>query len=182
MNYFALLQHVLTTSMMFVAAIIWGLAAIPSVYIFLCSYEFLESATPIIKIGGISLLLGIGYILWGVSTVLLIGFIGLFITPRFKEARVPLRSLTTVRWGLIGALTRFRSGWMELISPSWVSNIHYRMMGCKIGKNVQINTANLNDAFMVEIGDGAVIGGGASINAHLVEKGELVLSPIKLIK
>lgn len=180
MNYFALLQHVLTTSMMFVAAIIWGLAAIPSVYIFLCSYEFLESATPIIKIGGISLLLGIGYILWGVSTVLLIGFIGLFITPRFKEARVPLRSLTTVRWGLIGALTRFRSGWMELISPSWVSNIHYRMMGCKIGKNVQINTANLNDAFMVEIGDGAVIGGGASINAHLVEKGELVLSPIKI--
>ena len=178
MNYFTMLQHVLTTCFMLVAAVVWGVAAIPSVYIFLCSYEFLESATPMLKVVGISLSLGVGYILWGVSIVLLTGICGFIIRPRLKESKVPLRSLTTIRWGIIGALTRLRYNWMELISPSWVSNIHYKMMGCKIGKNVQINTANLNDAFMVEIGDGAVIGGGASINAHLVEKGELVLAPV----
>ncbi|RAH14401.1 MAG: hypothetical protein CMB56_005795 [Methanobacteriota archaeon] len=178
MDLFGVLQHTITTILLGVASVIWGIAAIPSVFLLIWSYESLINAELIIRVIGISLSLGLAYILWGISTVLIIGIIGLIISPRKGEKRVPLRSLTTIRWGLIAALTRFSHSWIELISPSWITNMHYKMMGCKIGKNVQINTANLNDAFMVEIRDGAVVGGGASINAHLVEKGQLVLAPV----
>lgn len=178
MDFFGFLQHTITTLLLIFACLIWGIATIPSVFLVFWTYDSLVNSELIIKIIGISLSLGFAYILWGISTVSMIGSIGFIIRPKKIEKKVPLRSMTTIRWGLIAALTKFSHSWIELISPSWISNLYYRMMGCKIGKNVQINTANLNDAFMVEIKDGAVIGGGASINAHLVENGELILAPV----
>ena len=50
----------------------------------------------------------------------------------------------------------------------------------KIGAGCQINSPHLNDAGSVVLGDDVVIGGNAIINAHLVEKGELVMAPVKL--
>ena len=52
--------------------------------------------------------------------------------------------------------------------------------GAKIGKGAQLNTDNINDAGMVTLGEGVVMGGHATINAHLTEKGELVLSPVRV--
>ena len=47
-----------------------------------------------------------------------------------------------------------------------------------MGQGVQINTAYLNDAGSVTLGDRVVIGGKAIINAHLTESGELVMAPV----
>ena len=56
------------------------------------------------------------------------------------------------------------------------------MSGAKLGKGVQINTAHVNDAGSVTLEDGVVIGGNAIINAHLTEKGELVMAPVSIGK
>ena len=66
------------------------------------------------------------------------------------------------------------------IVPSLQVNIYYKLMGAKIGKSVQILTDSLNDAHMVTLGDGVVVGGNATINGHLVERGEIVLAPVKV--
>ena len=52
----------------------------------------------------------------------------------------------------------------------------------KIGKNVQLNTININDPWLLEIGDSSVIGGGSSINCHTVERGNLILEKVKIGK
>ena len=49
-------------------------------------------------------------------------------------------------------------------------------------KNVQLNTININDPWLLEIGDGSVIGGGSSINCHTVERGNLILEKVKIGK
>ena len=52
------------------------------------------------------------------------------------------------------------------------------MMGMKIGKGAQLNSPNINDAYMIEIGSKTVIGGGAAINGHLFEKDGIHLSKV----
>ena len=53
-------------------------------------------------------------------------------------------------------------------------------MGAKIGRGAQLNSMMINDASMVTIGDNVVVGGSATINAHLVESGEIVLAPVRI--
>ncbi len=57
--------------------------------------------------------------------------------------------------------------------------IYYRLLGAKIGKNVQLN-AQLIDCWLVEIEDDAVIGGGAVIVCHVAEGGLLKLKRVKV--
>ena len=69
---------------------------------------------------------------------------------------------------------------LKQVVPSFLANLYYRMMGAKIGKGVQLNSENINDASMLIFGDGVVVGGGATINGHLVESGEIVLAPVRV--
>ena len=71
---------------------------------------------------------------------------------------------------------------LPFLVPSFIGNTFYRLSGAKLGKGVQINSAHLNDAGSVTLGDGVVIGGKAIINAHLTEKGELVMAPVNIGK
>ncbi|MCK5104746.1 MAG: hypothetical protein KAR17_18110, partial [Cyclobacteriaceae bacterium] len=58
--------------------------------------------------------------------------------------------------------------------------LFYKMMGMKIGKHAHINTTNISDAAMIEIGDKVTIGGSATIFAHYASKGYLVVEPVKI--
>ena len=67
---------------------------------------------------------------------------------------------------------------LPFLVPSFLGNTYYWLSGAKLGQGVQINSAHLNDAGSVTLGDRVVIGGNAIINAHLTEKGELVMAPV----
>ena len=54
------------------------------------------------------------------------------------------------------------------------------MMGMKIGKGVHINTTNISDAGLIELGDHVTIGGSATLFAHYAMKGYLVVSNLKI--
>lgn len=55
------------------------------------------------------------------------------------------------------------------------AKLFYKMLGCKIGKNVFINTKGLHDSYLLEIEDNVVIGGDSNINCHIFEGRELIL-------
>lgn len=52
------------------------------------------------------------------------------------------------------------------------------MMGMKIGKGTMINTSNISDPCLIEIGDYVTIGGSASLVAHYGQKGMLVIDKL----
>ena len=58
--------------------------------------------------------------------------------------------------------------------------LFYRMMGMKIGKGSHINTTNISDPALIEIGERVTIGGSVHIFAHYGQKGYLVLSRVKI--
>jgi acetyltransferase-like isoleucine patch superfamily enzyme len=49
-----------------------------------------------------------------------------------------------------------------------------------MGKNVRINTAFLNDAYLLTLGDNVVLGGKATVSCHIFEKDRLILKPITI--
>jgi acetyltransferase-like isoleucine patch superfamily enzyme len=59
-------------------------------------------------------------------------------------------------------------------------NLFHRMMGMKLGKRVQINTAVIGDSNLIEIGDDTVIGGDVTLVAHAAERGDLVTERVRI--
>ena len=47
---------------------------------------------------------------------------------------------------------------------------------------IKLNSININDPWLIEIGDRTVIAGSASINGHSVEKGKLILDKVLIGK
>ncbi len=56
------------------------------------------------------------------------------------------------------------------------------MMGAKMGRHVQINTAIIGDSCFLEIGDNTVIGGDVTLVAHVAEHDTLVVKKVKIGK
>ncbi|MEO2115597.1 MAG: hypothetical protein ABGX21_04710, partial [Candidatus Poseidoniia archaeon] len=89
-------------------------------------------------------------------------------------------SFITIQWAFSLVSHRAAKMFLGLVIPSFLATMYYRMMGAKIGNRVQLNSININDASMITIGDGVVVGGDATINGHLVESGEIVLAPVNI--
>ena len=116
---------------------------------------------------------------WGMFLLLLSGTLQAIIRLRIKDRIVaPLASMTTIRWAICGQLHRSTQPFLNHIVPSFFANAYYRLAGCKIGKNVNINSSTINYPSLVELGDNVVVGGGATINGHLVENGNIVLEKV----
>jgi acetyltransferase-like isoleucine patch superfamily enzyme len=64
-----------------------------------------------------------------------------------------------------------------MIGSDWVK-LFFRLIGCKIGKGVFINTKGLHDSYLLKIGDNAVIGGDVNITCHIFEGTSLTLNNI----
>lgn len=180
MKYFSLVQHSLSIIVMAFFGILIGVAMVPSYLLFYEITELTNNNGVMLEVFGICISLGLGYILWGISILLICGFWGMLFKIRKKEGRYPLRSFISIQWAFGIVSHRIAMLFLKLVLPSFVGNLYYRMMGAKIGNGVQIVSDSINDAAMISIGDNVVIGGRATINGHLVERGEIVLAPVKI--
>ena len=69
---------------------------------------------------------------------------------------------------------------LPYVSGTAFAKIFYRILGCKIGKNVFINTVGLHDSYLLEIDDNVIIGGDANISCHIFEGNHLILGNVKI--
>ncbi|MFW6289289.1 MAG: DapH/DapD/GlmU-related protein [Spirochaetota bacterium] len=95
--------------------------------------------------------------------------------------RYPALSFTTLRWLIFsGIYTVSMRTILPLVPVSFVTNLFFRIIGCRMGRNVKINTNVLNDAYLLTIGDNVIVGGQTDISCHLFEHDHLVLRPITI--
>lgn len=123
------------------------------------------------------------YFLFGLSLVFLIGFSRIALRLRLKEGTYKMISAQAAAWACINSLyltINFTFIYFILLTP--FASMLLRMLGAKIGRNVQINSKFIFDASLLEIGDNTVIGGGAIIIGHQVEHGLLKLRKVKIGK
>lgn len=129
----------------------------------------------------ISFTVATAYFVYGFSLMLLAGLIRIIFRLNLKEGEYHVASVGMMRWMFINAIYIVVAiTFMDFILLTPWAAFFFRLMGAKVGKNVQINSKNCADLSLLEIGDNAVIGGHATVICHSFERGRLILRKVKI--
>lgn len=121
------------------------------------------------------------YILYGLSLVFILPAIVFILRLYPSEGRRATYSFESFKWYFYNGLVYImRYTFLELITPSPMNNLFYKLMGMKFGKNVYNNTSAISDPCLIEVGDNVTIGGTATIIAHYSQKGVMIITPVKI--
>lgn len=121
------------------------------------------------------------YFLYGLCLILVVALLRLIFNLRLQEGEYKIPSWGAAKWAFTNALVLVVSiTFMDFILLTPLAPLFFRWMGAKVGKNVQINSKNCADLSLLEIGDGAVIGGHATVIAHSFERGRLILRKVRI--
>lgn len=169
--------------MYLIGTVFFGIALIPGIALFFKTWSYAQSMSGIMKFLLLGLSLAGGYFLFGLTLILLVGLVRTALFIRLKEGNHPVFSVEAFKWAFVSALYLLVNfTFIDFILLTPFANIFLRLLGAKLGKNVQINSKYVFDATLLEIGDNTVIGGGAIIIGHIVERGMLKLRKVKIGK
>lgn len=116
-----------------------------------------------------------------ITGILVMGSLVRLLVIGLKPGRYPMFSSTTARWIIYsGIYVIVQKTILPMIPITFFSNLYFRLVGCRLGKRVRLNSWLLNDAWLIEIGDDAVIGGGSDLTPHQFEDNHLILEPIRI--
>lgn len=179
-----IIAQVLFTLLMYViGVIVLGLTAYPSLYLILDYWQDSAGAALSARVLGLSLRIVFGYFLFGLLLILTASLTRIVLLLNVKEGVYSIGSLTMLKWMMSSALTiTVRAFFMDFMLLTPFSSLFYRLMGARLGLNVQINSNRVGDIPLLEIGDNSVIGGNATVICHLFEKKGLVIKKVRIGK
>jgi hypothetical protein len=164
-----------------VAALVLGLALFPAVL--LSHSVWLHTAGQPLRQQLLLLCISIGlsYFVFGFSLMLVAAVLRKVFFLDLKEGVYQLASFGMLKWYITNSLqfivwTLF--GDFLLMTP--FAALFYRLMGAKLGLNVQINSKYCADLSLLEIEDNAVIGGHATVIGHSFERQGLILKKVRI--
>ena len=116
---------------------------------------------------------------YGLTLIFVVPLVNKLLPLKVKPMRASWFSLSVLPWYYHNALTYLvRYTFLDFITPTPLNKLFYQMMGMKIGKGSMINTSNISDPCLIEIGDYVTIGGSASLVAHYGQKGVLIIEKL----
>ena len=164
-----------------IGAIVLGLALFPGVL--LCRAVWQHTANQLVwqQTLVVCLAAGVGYIVFGFSLMFIAGFLRFAFCLDLKEGEYPLASLGMLKWYISNAMQFIVwSAFGDFLLMTPFASLFYRLMGARLGLNVQINSKYCADLSLLEIGDNAVIGGHATVIAHSFEASGLILKKVSI--
>jgi len=158
-----------------------AIALLPAALLFQAVFHATIDQVGILRILLLCLTASIGYFIFGLSLIVVTALVRFLFRLELSEGTYPMFSLGSVRWAITNALQLLiwiTFGDFILLTP--FASLVYRLMGAKLGRNVQINSKFCGDLSLLEIGDGSVIGGHATVIAHSFERKGLVLKKVRI--
>lgn len=153
-----------------------GIALIPGVTLYREVSEWTAQSSPLWQNVGMAFSISAGFFLYGLSIIFVVPAFNKILPLKVKPHRATWYSLSVVPWYYHNALTYLvRYTFLEFITPTPLNKLFYQMMGMKIGKGTMINTTNISDPCLIEIGEYVTIGGSCTLVAHYGMKGFLVI-------
>ena len=118
------------------------------------------------------------YVVMPPAMILLSVAVKWIVIGRFRAGEYPLWGAYYFRWWFVRRFlavipTQFLAG-----TPLYKA--YLRLLGAKIGRNVQLHMAKLDSADLVDIGDDAILSEGANLATSGVERGVLRLGQVKV--
>jgi len=175
------IRVLLALALYLVGAIVLGLALFPAVVLCRLVWQYTIAQAVWQQTLWVCLTAGAGYFVFGFSLMFLAAFLRAVLRLDLREGEYPLASLGMLRWYIANALQFIVwsiFGDFLLMTP--FAALFYRLMGAKLGLNVQINSKYCADLSLLEIGDDAVIGGHATVIAHSLEARGLILKKVRI--
>ena len=124
-----------------------------------------------------------GYFIFGFTLIVLVGVLRFGLRLGLKEGDYPAFSLGAVKWAFANGLQLLVSNtFMDFVLLTPFANLVFRVLGAKLGKNVQINSKYCGDLSLLEVGDNSVIGGHATVIGHSFERKGFVLRKVRIGK
>jgi non-ribosomal peptide synthetase-like protein len=174
--------HTLVSLLLFVeCSALLGLAAWPGVLL----WERVESALPpvgALRVPALAMAAVAGYFVSGLALLLIVPVARwvLFATGT-PLGRFPFLSWGAYRWASYNALTLLvRFSFVNWIRVTPFLPLFHRLMGMKVGRRVQFNTAVVADQNLIEVGDDTVVGGDVTLVCHAAESGALITAPTRI--
>lgn len=134
-----------------------------------------------ISLLGASIIMSASVFVWFIWAAFVFALVIRIFCKSLKPGRYPAYSLTTLRWTIgSGVYMLATKTFLPFIQMSPFILMFFRIIGARIGKDVWMNTYHLNDAYLMDIEDGAVLGGESIISAHIYENDQLVLGRIHI--
>lgn len=119
------------------------------------------------------------FLCYGMTLIFVVPLVNWLLPLKVRPHKASWFSLSIIPWYYHNALTYLvRYTFLDFITPTPLNKLFYQMMGMKIGKGSMINTSNISDPCLIEIGDNVTIGGSVTLIAHYGQKGLLVMEKI----
>jgi len=156
-----------------------GVSLTPGILIFKSISAWTESSHFIIHSLAQGLSIASGFLLYGLTLIFIVPAINKLLPLKVKPHRASWFSVSVIPWYYHNALTYLvRYTFLEFITPTPLNTLFFKMMGMKIGKGTMINTTNISDPCLIELGDYVTIGGSATLIAHYGMKGMLIIDKL----
>lgn len=166
-----------------ICIISFGLAISPSYFIVSSTYSFTADFGYFVQGVSTSMSIGLGFFVYGISLIFVVPFFNKIFFLNLKPWRGNWYSLQSLPWYYHNALVQIvRYTFLDLVTPTPLNILFYRMMGMKIGKGVMINTTNISDPCLITLEDNVTIGGSATLFGHYAQGGFLVIAPVIIKK
>ncbi len=178
---FTPVQVVLTLLLFAEAAVVLGLAATPAAALWLWVRDALPlQGAP--RLVALSVAGAAGYFVFGLALLVVIPVVRwATFAVGTPVGRFPYFSLGAWRWASFNALTlMLRFSFVNWIRVTPFLPLYHRLMGMKVGRRVQFNTAVVADQNLLEVGDDSVIGGDVTLVCHSAEAGRLVTARTRI--
>jgi len=158
-----------------------GISIYPAVLILQSLPQYVTDMSQFGTAAVYALSLGLCYFIFAFMLVFVVPLVNFLLPLRLKESRGNWYSLQVIPWYYHNALTQLvRYTVLDILTPTPFTMLFFKMMGMKMGKNCIINTTNISDPCLIELGDYVTIGGSATIFSHYGQGGYLVIGKSKI--
>ena len=156
-------------------------ALAPGIYLILASWNCVSTEPLWLQAIGLAVA-GAGLIIGFILTLLIVVPIAnaplLLVVKPYRRPAFSLDSLPCLYHNALFYLVRYTV--LELVTPTPLSIFFLKAMGMKIGKHSMINTSNISDPCLIEIGDHVTVGGSVFMMAHYGMSGFLIVDRLRL--
>ncbi len=156
-----------------------GFALLPGAVVVLWIFKNINSDSLFLQGSLVALGLAFGIVTFIPCLLFIVPVVNFPIKFFVKPFRGPWFSLESIAWFYHNALMYLvRYTVLDLATPTPLSIFFLKGMGMKIGKNCVINTSNISDPCLIELGDYVTIGGSVYMMAHYGMNGYLIIDKL----
>jgi hypothetical protein len=156
-----------------------GVSLSPGIFLFNKVSILTAESGPLIHSVSLGLSMAAGFFLYGFTIIFLVPMVNKLLPLKVKPHRDSWFSISVIPWYYHNALHYLvRYTFLDFITPTPLNKLYFQLMGMKVGKGTMINTSNVSDPCLIELGDYVTIGGSATLVAHYGMKGMLIIDKL----